>query len=53
MTLFPERTEQCSSKELDTADIVREAIYHQQPHSFRFADNPEVIASWLESKPHG
>ena len=22
----------------------------QQPHNFRFADNPEVIARWLESK---
>ena len=31
MALFPERTVQCSSRELDTADIVREAIFRQQP----------------------
>ena len=28
MALFLERMPQCAQKELDTADIVREAIYH-------------------------
>ena len=30
MALFSECTRQCAQKELDTADIVREAIYQQR-----------------------
>jgi hypothetical protein len=47
---------------IDNADIVREAMLQQQPHSFRFADEPgtigkryaenwPVIASDLEVDP--
>jgi hypothetical protein len=30
MALFSERSLECASKLLDTADIVREAMFHQQ-----------------------
>ena len=52
MALVPECTAQCSSKELDTADIVREAIFQQlfgeragRPHSeeYQYKTNDELL----------
>jgi hypothetical protein len=40
---------QCAQKLLDTADIVREAIFRQQPHSFHVAGQTGLSsASWPE-----
>jgi hypothetical protein len=44
MALFSECSLECASKLLDTADIVREAVYRQLTGhlSFRIADNSGV-----------
>ncbi len=34
MALFHECTPQCAQKELDTADIVREAMFHQLSNTY-------------------
>jgi hypothetical protein len=47
MALFSECSPKCARKVLDTADIVREAIYRQLTSAriFRVADKPTVTVS--------
>ena len=43
MALFHECTLQCARKELDTADIVREAMFNSYPQSFVLADRANFV----------
>jgi hypothetical protein len=54
MALFSECSLECASKLLDTADIVREAIFHQIDYGVQFPDcrqltnNRQVIRPDIE-----
>ena len=45
MALFHECTPQCAQKELDTADIVREAIFQQRIFVSRLSINESYLQS--------
>jgi hypothetical protein len=47
MALFSECMPQCARKPLDTADIVREAIFRQQLKKTHFCGARKQIAFWL------
>src|SRR5215469_4216070 len=49
MALFHECTLQCAQKELDTSDIVREAIFRQLTNSFRLVDDPSPASDTVSS----